>query len=447
MGRNRRGLKDRQRVQKSAQSPEMERLEAATQRYQQAHAATTAGRYAEALRLVEEGLSVVEALPPSEECQHVRFALTLERGWARRFLGDYTALTDFQDVRQNSPVLAQRSEALVGIGDCYSKLGDYVAAENAYNQALEETRDSGATLCRVRAWDGLGTLCWKQGRIDEAVRLLTQARAALRHTRDAFVLGNVLLSLGIAYAFAGRLDQAISAYEEALDCFRSLNDGHGMALVLNNLGEAHQQLFNIESALYYHEQAVSLASGLGILSILLDATRNVGVDLVLMGRYSEGMMCLEKALAQAREAGDKDLTLQALYSMGDASLRQGRVAQALDLATQLEAEANAVGSALHVTRARLLRGRTYLAQGNRQAAQAVLQEALAGAHALPSHLLLWQLHAALGRASDDPEVARLHLQIAADFIHQTADPLPDATLRARFLEMPEVQAILRAAGR
>jgi tetratricopeptide (TPR) repeat protein len=434
-------------VKKSAQSSERERLESATHRYQQAHAATTTGRYSDALRLVEEGLDLIASLPPSEEREHLRFALTLERGWARRFLGDYTALSDFQDVRQNSPVHAQRSEALVGIGDCYSKLGDYIAAENAYNQALEETRDTGATLCRVRAWDGLGTLCWKQGRMDEAVRLLTQARMALRHTRDAFVLGNVLLSLGIAYAFAGRLDQAISAYEEALDCFRSLDDGHGMALVLNNLGEAHQELFNVESALHYHEEAVRLASNLGILPILLDATRNMGVDLVLMGRYSEGMMCLEKALAQAREAGDKDLALQALYSMGDASLRQGRVAQALDLAAQLEAEASAVGSALHITRARMLRGRIHLAQGNRRAAQAVLQEALTSAHALPSHLLLWQLHAALGRASEDPEVARLHLQIAADFIHQTADPLPDPALRARFLEAPEVQAVLRAAGR
>jgi ATP/maltotriose-dependent transcriptional regulator MalT len=148
----------------------------------------------------------------------------------------------------------------------------------------------------------------------------------------------------------------------------------------------------------------------------------------------------------ARERADLDVVMQVLYSLGDAYLRQGQIDRARAMVRELEAEAEAVQGEFHLTRAKLLQGRIFLAQGDRQLAQTVLQDALTNAHALPSRILLWELHAALGRASVDPEVARIHLQIAADFIHQTIEPFPDARIRSNFLERPEVKAVLRGVS-
>jgi tetratricopeptide (TPR) repeat protein len=196
----------------------------------------------------------------------------------------------------------------------------------------------------------------------------------------------------------------------------------------------------------YHQQALEAAGAVEVRSIEVDVRRNIGVDLSRMERYSEAMSYLEDALGQARERADRDVAMQVLYSLGDAYLRQGQVDRAMALAQELAAEAEAVQGEFHLTRAKLLQGRAFLAQGDRQRAQAVLRDALTNAHALPSRILLWELHAALGRASVDREVARIHLQIAADFIHQTIEPLSDAQIRANFLERPEVRAVLRGGS-
>jgi len=422
-------------------------LEKAVEACQQAHTAMVNGRYQEAIRLTGEGLELLETLPPSEERERIRLALLLERGRARTLLGEYAAISDFQVVRQEATDPFQYSEALVGIADCYAGIGDYPAAEEAYRQALQEAEEEENDACCVRGWIGLGSLYWKQGRIEEAITTLDQARTALQRTPDVYEMGRVLINLGIAYTYSGRPDEALRAYEDALDCFRTLEDAHRTAAVLNNLGELHQELHDLETALKYHREAQEMAAAAGAERIEIDVLRNLGVDLLLMGRYSEAMAYLERALSRARELGDKDLVLQALYSLADAFLQQGRLEQATALVDELEAEARATHSELHLARAKFIRGRIYLAQGKQAAAQTVLQDALADAHALPSRMLLWRLHAALGRATEDPQVARLHGQIAADFIRQTADSLTDRHLRHRFLNQPEVQAVLRADQR
>lgn len=420
-------------------------LQNAWQLLRRAQEETASGQYQQAVQLATDGLNLLDSLPPSPEREHLRWELLLRRGRARFLMGDYAALSDFQTVRDHSPDPVQRAEALVGTADCHNGMGTYATAEEEYRTALQEAENSGSDICCIRAWIGLGTLFWKQGRVEDAIRTLNRARTALQHTPDLYELGRALLGLGIAYDFAGQVEEAITAYEDALKCFRSLRDDHRTAAALNNVGELYQELRDLDRALYYHEEAIRLASQSGADRISVDITRNLGVDMLLLGRYSEAMLALNQALSRAREIRDKDLALQALYNLGDAFLRQGEVDRALAIAGELADEAATIRSELHTARAQLLQGRAYLARGDRSMAQSVLQAALGHAHAIPSRWLLWQLHAALGRATDDPRIAQVHFRIAADFIHQIADPLRDPTLRSRFLSQPEIQAVLRRA--
>lgn len=421
------------------------RLENVQQLLRRAQEETASGHYQQAIQRITEGLDLLDLLPSSAEREHLRWDLLLHRGRARVLMGDYAALSDFQTVRDHSSEPVQQTDALIGAADCHNGMGSYAIAEEKYQTALREAEASGSDICRIRAWIGLGTLCWKQGRIEEAIHILNQARSALQRTPDLHELGRVLLGLGIAYTFTGQIEEAIAAYEDALKCFHSLQNDHRTTAVLNNVGEIYQELRDLDQALRYHEEAMRLASRSEADRIAIDIIRNLGVDMLLMGRYSEAMAALNQALSQARAIRDKDLALQALYNLGDAFLRQGEVGRALDIARELADEAAAIRSELHAARAQLLQGRAYLAQGDRSMAQNILQAALGHAHAIPSRWLLWQLHAALGRATDDPQIAQVHFRIAADFIHQTADPLSNPDLRSRFLSQPEIQAVIRRA--
>ncbi|MBN1955514.1 MAG: tetratricopeptide repeat protein [Anaerolineae bacterium] len=420
-------------------------LETAHRAVKNAQQAIVSGQYTQAVALVDKAMTLVQSMPALPEWDEVRFALLLERGRARELMGDYAGIEDYVQVREHATNPAHRAMALAGIAECRTGSGEYEAAETAYRKALEESQPAGYNLCTIRSWSGLGTLYWKQGRLDEAVQALLQARAVLRHTPDVYEMGRTLISLGITHQYAGRLDQAIAAYEEALCCFRSVGDNHRVAAVLNNLGELHQELQALERALAYHEEAIAVAHEVGGDRIGVDITRNIGVDLLLLGRYTEAMMALNQALSDARKLGDKDFILQALYSLGDALLRQGEVERALMIVAELIVESKEVKSEIHAARAKYLQGRAHLANGERATAQAVFQNALGEAHATTNRMLLWQLHAALGRAAESPELAQVHFRIAADFIRQTVEPLTDPEMRAQFLEQPEVQAVLERA--
>lgn len=425
------------------QQSERRALTLAVQKQQQVRDAMVSGQYQHAAQLLEKGFDLLEHLPKNEDWQEAMFLLLLEQAWLKRFQGESGALEDFRSVRQRSPSPYQQAEALVGIGDCYRKMGDYGKAETAYRQAIAESNPEERSTCCIRAWSGLGALYWQQGRVEESLEVLDRAHHALRHNPSVFDLGVVMLHMGVAHYYAGQLDRALAANREAFECFQTLGDDRGIAMVLCNLGEAYQELNDIQTALEVHQEGLEAARRAGAPIVEIDLVRNIGVDLMLMGRCSEGMEHLERARELASEIGDRDLFLQVLYSLGDAFLREGRVNRAMKVALELEEEANSLNSALRLARAKLLQGRIHLAQGERERATAVLQDALANAQTLPSRLLLWELHAAIGRACRDPEVACVHLQIAADFIHQTAEPVSDEALSRNFLRRPDVQAVLR----
>ena len=60
--------------------------------------------------------------------------------------------------------------------------------------------------------------------------------------------------------------------------------------------------------------------------------------------------------------------------------------------------------------------------------------------------ILWKLHAAMSHVADNEQIAAVHLNIAAEFIRQTAEPLQDERLRQSFLFAPPVLAVLHAAN-
>ena len=50
----------------------------------------------------------------------------------------------------------------------------------------------------------------------------------------------------------------------------------------------------------------------------------------------------------------------------------------------------------------------------------------------------------MSHATENKDIAAVHLNIAAEFIRQTAEPLQDERLRNCFLNAPPVMAVLQA---
>ena len=100
---------------------------------------------------------------------------------------------------------------------------------------------------------------------------------------------------------------------------------------------------------------------------------------------------------------------------------------------------------VHIARpdARYLKGQALLNLGQTDKAYEVLAKARAEAEAIGTRTTLWPILVALSQLESDPaEVAQLHQQ-AQEIVEFIANNTGSSELRASFLDLPEVQVVLK----
>jgi tetratricopeptide (TPR) repeat protein len=138
------------------------------------------------------------------------------------------------------------SEGVAAVG-----MGDYALAERFFSRALTKANDLGARE-RGISLNALGELHRRQGRIDDAERLLTRAlevkEAGLGP--DHPDVATSLTNLALLYAGAGRVGDALPLLERALTIQdRSLGArGPGLMRTVGALAEVYRALGREENA-------------------------------------------------------------------------------------------------------------------------------------------------------------------------------------------------------
>jgi tetratricopeptide (TPR) repeat protein len=297
-----------------------------------------------------------------------------------------------------------------------------------------------------RARRGLGILHRRQGNTEKAVTELTQALATFRQAGESREQGRVLTSLGRTRMARGEYQHALTAHHDAYTLLESVNDRWRLAQTLTDIGECHQALYDIERALVYHQRARKLAEEVHARILLPEIKRNLGIDLIQMGQYEQGLMYLQAALSGAQAVGNREHEAIALYHLARAYLQH----EEREMASQAIAALREVAEALNADRYRAMaafvHGELLYAQKQRAEAVQELNMAMLAAQTAVDRGVLWKLHATMSHVVDNAAIANVHLNIAADFIRQTAEPIQDHALKICFLYAPPVLAVLQAAG-
>lgn len=375
-------------------------------------------------------------------------ARTLEyRGLCYWLQSDFdSAEADYRQSLATTDDLEQTARGRVRLGEVIDYGGDYAQAEPIYLQALEEATRVQNLLVIGRAHRGLGVLHRRQGNTEKAVDHLKQGLAAFRQIGEAREQARVLTSLGRTRQARGEIQNALESHQEALKIFESLADRWREVQVLNDIGECHQVLYDIEVAREYHERALKLANEVGAELLKPEIKRNLGIELFEQGQSDQGLYYLQAALDGAREIGNREHEALALYHLVRAYIRQATLDMADRMVLMLQSVAEELDSDRYRALAAFAKGELLFHQGDRETAVLQLNKAMLAAQTALDRGVLWKLHATMSHVIDNAEIAAVHLTIAADFIRQTAEPLQDEVLKARFVQAPPVFAVLDAAG-
>ncbi len=260
---------------------------------------------------------------------------------------------------------AAEGRAWMLLATVHRRLGDYRAAIEGYERALDLLERGGDRAGQATVRHGLGLACLRVGRNAEAVDQITLAIAGYREHGDRAGEGTALYGLGLAEFVFGRYAQARAHDEEALAVLRALGDRTGEGRTLNNLGLLHHRLGDLAAAADHYRralriarevgnrageatalvnlgdvapdpadarelymEALALSRHIGYRVAQADALRGLGVVLAGLGRLDEALEHFGHAIALCADIGESDTQIRALLELGGVLCRAGRPAEA-----------------------------------------------------------------------------------------------------------------------
>lgn len=339
---------------------------------------------------------------------------------------------------------AHQLPALLDIATSASRAGYYRRAVAACKDALRLARDAHDESGKAKALALLGSVYAATDRLEEAITYFQKAIVLCEKLKDMALQANVWNRLGLAYQKRGKLDKAIHCHEQYLHLIEitSVDNPTLKMIALNNLGENYLLLYHTQKAMHYFQEGLSLKEQAVRVDIISDLYRNQGVTLCYQYQVKAGLDSLYQALALSEQSNNVNLQLQTYYSLALAELQADNREQAFRFAQRLQQFAE--DSDVRSQKAKALYALGLCAQqaGDEERAKELWEEALFLAHETRQRFLRWQLHAELAHVATTPGLRDVHLRIAAELIHQIADPIEDEELRQVFLLSPMVQPVL-----
>ena len=220
---------------------------------------------------------------------------------------------------------------------CHLSLGTLDMLQGRHEQAIEHLTEARAYAGRSRwqkgvaaALGGLGSVHWGRGRLDEAATHYTRALAINRRTGwHPGQVGN-MHNLGLVYFGLGRLPLAAATFTQALEIDQRLGSRAGIARTMANLGDVQRSLGQLDEAAATLTSALSLAREIG------DRYTEAGAECALASvhrdarRYREAQHHASAAAALAHDVGDPILEADAIAVLAGAHHHLHHIRQAVD---------------------------------------------------------------------------------------------------------------------
>ena len=133
-------------------------------------------------------------------------------------------------------------------------------------RALEGSQEIASTSgedWRARVQSGAGFLAWRQGDLEEAIKLCSQAVTSARAANDEEALSYALIVLDMAAVVGGDFEAARSMGEECLELARAAGDQYAQAFALHLLGVEADLTGDSRRGQGLQQQSVALFGAIG----------------------------------------------------------------------------------------------------------------------------------------------------------------------------------------
>ncbi len=326
------------------------------------------------------------------------------------------------------------SRRLYGMqGGAYLHMGEYDAAETAFQRCLEIAERIDEPEALAAAYLDLGALDLVRGEADDETReLLERAVSVAEDSEEDRALPRALNNLGGLYVQLGRIEDAEAAYERCFALRDEMGDRVQIAKAHGQLGHIKQEKGEFDRAREEVAEAIDIAESVDNPQVLVTNYQRLASIHHTLGELDAAVDRTREALAVADRLDNPGQRVSLLTSLADRHVDRGDFDRGRELAEEALEVAAEVGEADRRWGALAVLGNARHATDDSEGAREAYAEALSvardgdalgDAQVAVSRARL----AAVARKAGDVDVAREHLAAA----EEAAEAAEQAVVRLR----------------
>ncbi len=398
---------------------------------------------------------------------------------------------------ERARVLGQRALALADeLGDqaAEAKILWSLSLANYFTNRLSQAIDCGERSLALahelglreqtaQTLNDLGSFIYLySGRIGQAKAALQEASDLWRELENTPMLADSLSGSSIAHVYAGEYERAIALSEQAFQVSQTIENLWGQSYSRWTIGDAFRERGEYSRAIEASEECIRLGELAGFLASQTYTRTKLAMVYGDLGLLERGINLTEVALEMAEthdfkahcalalgvlahlhvlrgdlaraetliNQGKKDafreswavFYLAVLTADVELAVRRGDYARAMAATDDLLVRLRRYGMRSLLPEVLYLQGKALSGLGQEEAARDRLVDARVEAEKMGSRRILWRVLSALSQIEDDLTRAEALRQRACEIVRTIADHIDQAALRASFLNLPDVRAIL-----
>jgi tetratricopeptide (TPR) repeat protein len=227
--------------------------------------------------------------------------------------------------------------AVVGLrirGDRARSMGQLVAAENLYRQALALAAEAGGNAGSIEElYVALGDVAYNQQRLDEAERWCRMALAIHKEEKltNKYTLSDCYRTLGAIAMKRRNFSDAGEWYHRSLSVCRELDDVPRLVHLYSKLGEAADRRGNIDAAEDWYRRTLVIGEEHGEEYIPIETYTGLAWIALSRNRFSDAESWCQQAIVVAQRHDNPTALSRPYYVLAATAFTQGDLRKALEM--------------------------------------------------------------------------------------------------------------------
>ena len=232
--------------------------------------------------------------------------------------------------------LIAKADAIITIGDLFSRSGKWDKARAKYEDALKIVGNFSNPHHLGMALAGMGLVCWRNGDNLEAIQNGQRALEIGEKIGSDELIGKAASLLSSARNDMGEYDRSLEVNEKAIEAYRRMGATFDLAKVLNNHGEVYKILDDFDEAIKTFNEALELKGIESNRRTLGYLYFNLAECHIRQGNVESAKKMAVKAEGVLDNSEDKYLKAYVMMIKGMIESKSGKADKALDMLAKAE---------------------------------------------------------------------------------------------------------------